>query len=217
MSMIIVHGIPGSPYVRTVLLACEEKGAPYRLRSMKFGEPKLPEHLARQPFGRMPTIEHGDFKLYETAAIIRYIDQAFDGAALTAPDIRAHARMTQVMNIVDWYVMPSISRAVVFNRVIAPRFGMPLNESEVSAGLPMAQVCVNALTDLLGEHPYFGGKTISLADLMVFPHLDYFPQSPEGQEMLFGTSLSTWLARMNERASAINTGWDRLLQLESAA
>ena len=217
MSKIIVYGIPGSPYVRVPLLACEEKGAAYRLQPMQFGDTKSPEHLARQPFGRIPAIEHDDFKLYEAAAIIRYIDQAFDGPRLTPTDIRAQARMNQVMNIVDWYVMPSISSGIVFNRVIKPRFDMPVNEEQVSAGLPMARTCVKTLAELLGEQPYFGGETISLADLMAFPHMDFFPQTPEGQEMLGPTRLPAWLERMNQRPSVKNTCWNRLLELSAAA
>ena len=106
---IIIHGIPGSPYVRKPLLVCEEKGAPYRLAGMAFGTGanKTPEYLAMNPFGRLPTIEHGDFVLYEAQAIARYIDQVFDGPSLTPAEPRAQARMNQVMNIVDWYVMPS--------------------------------------------------------------------------------------------------------------
>ena len=48
---IIVHGIPGSPYVRKPLIVCEEKGAPYRLVPMAFGSgaQKSPEYLALNP------------------------------------------------------------------------------------------------------------------------------------------------------------------------
>jgi glutathione S-transferase len=178
MSTIIVHGIPGSPYVRIPLLACEEKGVTYRLAAMQLGESKSAEHLARHPFGRIPAIEHGEFKLYEAAAIIRYIDQAFDGPSLTPTDVWAQARMNQVMNIVDWYVMPSISAGLTFNRVIRPQFGMEVEEHEVTAALPLAS---------------------------------------EGREMLSGTPLPEWLERMNERPSAKNTSWNRLLEVQAAA
>src|SRR5512138_2005115 len=101
MSEVIVYGIPGSPYVRMPLLACEEKGAPYRIEAMTFGTTKSPEHLARHPFGRIPAVEHDGFRLYESQAIIRYIDQVFAGPSLTPADPRSQARMNQVMGIVD--------------------------------------------------------------------------------------------------------------------
>ena len=217
MSTIIVHGIPGSPYVRLPLLACEEKGVTYRLAAMQLGESKSAGHLARHPFGRIPAIEHGEFKLYEAAAIIRYIDQAFDGPSLTPTDVRAQARMNQVMNIVDWYVMPSISVGLTFNRVIRPQFGMEVKEDEVAAALPLARTCVTTLAGLIGENRYFGGGGPNLADLMVFAHLDFVPLAPEGREMLSGTPLPEWLERMNERSSAKNTSWNRLLEVQAAA
>ena len=217
MSTIIVHGIPGSPYVRIPLLACEEKGVSYRLAPMGFGDAKSPEHLRRQPFGRIPAIEHGDFKLYEVSAIIRYIDQAFPGPALTPADPEAQARMNQVINIVDWYVMPSISVGIGFNRVVRPKFGMTVVEAEVAAALPMARTCVAALEDILRSKPFFSGESLSLADLMAFSHLDFFAQSPEGRELLANSPLSGWLERMSRRPSAANTTWERLEQGAKAA
>jgi glutathione S-transferase len=209
---IIVHGIPGSPYVRKPLLVCEEKGAPYRLAAMAFGTGahKQPEHLARHPFGRLPAIEHGDFKLYEAQAICRYIDRAFDGPSLTPAEPRAAARMDQVLNIVDWYVMPSISGGIGFNRVIKPRFGMPVDEDAVASAVPLARTCVAALEDILGGQSWFAGGSISLADLCVYAHFEFFAETPEGAEMLAGSPLLGWMERMAARPSVRNTSWDRL-------
>jgi len=206
MSTIVIHGVPGSPYVRMPLLACEEKGVAWRLAPMGMGDAKTPEHLKRHPFGRMPAIEHGDFKLYETQAIIRYIDQAFEGPSLTPADPRAQARMNQVMNIIDWYVMPSISSGIVFNRVIKPMFGMPVDEAAVAAAVPLAGTCVSALTDILGDKPYFGGDAVSLADIAAVAHLDFMAAAPETAALLAKSpTLATWLGRMTSRPSAQRT------------
>ena len=67
---------------------------PWRLQPLTFGQQQSPEHLARHPFGRIPAIEHGDFKLYECQAILRYIDAAFDGPSLTPREPKAMARMS---------------------------------------------------------------------------------------------------------------------------
>jgi glutathione S-transferase len=211
---IIVHGIPGSPYVRKPLLVCEEKGAPYRLAAMAFGTGahKTPEYLARNPFGRIPTIEHGDFVLYEAQAIGRYIDQVFDGPSLTPADPRAQARMNQVMNIVDWYVMPSISAGIGFNRVVKPKFGMTPDEDAVAAALPLARTCVAALEDILAGQPYFAGDAVSLADLFAYGHFEFVGQTPEGADLLAGSPLLGWIERMAERPSVKNTTWERLAE-----
>ncbi|MDB5419247.1 MAG: putative glutathione S-transferase [Phenylobacterium sp.] len=217
MSEVIIHGIPGSAYVRMPLLVCEEKGAPYRLAAMEFGSTQSPEHLARQPFGRIPAIEHGDFRLYEVQAILRYIDQVFDGPSLTPADPRAQARMNQVMNIMDWYVMPSISVGIGFNRVIKPILGLPVDEAAVAAAGPQAKVCVAALEDILADKPYFAGAAVSLADLMAVSHLDVFAETPEGAEIMAGSPLLAWLDRMAERPSVRKTAMRKLMNLPEPA
>jgi glutathione S-transferase len=217
MSTIIVHGIPGSPYVRMPLLACEEKGVAWRLAPMSFGgSTKAPEHLARHPFGRIPAIEHDDFKLYEAQAIIRYIDQAFDGPSLMPADPRKQARMNQVMNIVDWYVMPSISAGIGFNRLIKPKFGMEPDEAKITESLPQARTCVTALEDVLGGNAFFAGEAVSLGDLAAIAHLELFGQTPEGADMLAGSPLLGWMERMSERPSVKNTTWERVNEAVAA-
>ena len=63
MNDIIVHSIPGSPYGRAVLIALEEKKARYRFAAVAPGTLRTPEHLARHPFGLIPVVEIGDFRL----------------------------------------------------------------------------------------------------------------------------------------------------------
>ena len=101
MTDFVVHSIPGSPFGRAVLAALEEKGAPYRLVAIAPGTLRAPEHAARHPFGRIPVVDHGDFSLYETQAILRYIDRIVPRPALTPAEPRAAARMDQLMNIND--------------------------------------------------------------------------------------------------------------------
>jgi glutathione S-transferase len=220
MSTIIVHGIPGSPYVRMPLLACEEKGVPYTLKAMEFGAGthKTPEYLKTlHPFGRIPAIEHGDFRLYEASAIIRYIDRAFPGPALAPTDPKAAARMDQVMNIVDWYVMPSIGSKIGFNRVVKPIFGMPVDEAAVAEAVPEAKVCVAALEDILASKPYFAGDQVSLADLAAVGFLELLPQTPEGADIMAGSPLLGWLERMAERPSVRKTTMHKMMNLPEPA
>ena len=217
MSTIVIYGIPGSPYVRMPMLACEEKGVPWRLERLAMGEQKAPEHLKRQPFGRIPAIEHDGFWLYEDQAILRYIDAAFEGPRLTPLEPKAMARMSQVMNIIDWYVMPSLSSGIGFNRIVAPHFGIPVNEEAVKAAIPLGRTCVKALEEILGSNRYFAGDELSLADLAAVAHLDLVPASPEGAELIAGSPLLAWLDRMNERPSVQKTTMQRMFAEAEAA
>src|SRR6202035_4063377 len=96
MSEFIVHSIPGSPFGRAVLTTLEEKGASWRLSPVAPGTFRSPEHLARHPFGRVPVLEHNGFSLYETQAILRYLDRVLPAPALTPADPKRIARMDQV-------------------------------------------------------------------------------------------------------------------------
>ena len=213
---IVIHTVPGSPFARMAMLACEEKGVPWRLEGLAMGEHKQPGYLARQPFGRIPAIEHDGFRLYECQAILRYIDRVFDGPSLTPADPKAAARMDQVMNIMDWYVMPSLTSGIGFNRIVAPIFGMPVNEDAVKAAIPLAQTSLRALEDILGSSRYFAGDEISLADLSAIAHLEMAPASPEGAQLIAGSPLLGWLERMAERPSVANTGMQKMMGLQTA-
>lgn len=106
MSGITVYGIPGSPFLRGVEIALKEKDVCYHLQVIAPGEHKQPEHLARHPFGRVPAFEHDGFALYESQAIIRYLDESFPNPPLTPGNARQRARGNQVIGIIECYFFP---------------------------------------------------------------------------------------------------------------
>ncbi|MDB5431132.1 MAG: glutathione S-transferase [Caulobacter sp.] len=199
---VIVHGVAGSPYVRAVLLGFEEKGVAWRLAAMGPGASQTPAHLARMPFGRLPAIEHGDFSLYESQAILRWTDAAFEGPSLRPTDPRQAARVDQLMGINDWYVFRSWASPIGFERIVKPMFlGLPTDETAIGPALPLARTCVATLDALLGDQTFMTGDDLTLADLMLAPQAEFFAATPEGQSMLPGTRLPAWLARMQSRPS----------------
>jgi glutathione S-transferase len=218
MASMIVHGIPGSPYVRAALLTLEEKGADYELAAMAPGTLKQQPHLSRHPFGRIPAFEHDGWMLYETRAIMRYVDAVVPGPRLQPEEPRAAARMDQLMNITDWYLMPQVSATITFNRVVAPRFNRPVDEEKVAQSIPNARICVGEISRLLDGHRWMAGDEISLADLLLAAHLSMFAQAPEGAQILQAhENLSEWLTRIEARPSMKATTWDRLLERVAAA
>jgi glutathione S-transferase len=211
MAEIVAYGIVGSPYLRAALLGFEEKGVPYKVVPLAPPETKAPAHLARQPFGRVPAVTHGDFALYETQAILRYTDTVFPGIALRPIDPRTTARMDQMVGIVDWYFFREIGVTIVFNRVVAPAFGMPCNEAAIEAAIPKAKICLAALDGFIGDGPYVVGDQLTIADLMLAPQMDMLGVTPEAADLLAPhPNLKAWLGRMQERPSMQNTTWERL-------
>ncbi|HLY46013.1 MAG TPA: glutathione S-transferase family protein [Stellaceae bacterium] len=202
MARPIVYGPAGSTYVWSARLALAEKGVAHELVEIGFGAHQQEPHLSRHPFAKVPAFEHDGFALYETQAILRYIDEGFPSAPLQPTDLHQFARMNQIIGIVDAYAWRAIAAGIIFNRVLAPRLGLPADEKAVERALPQARLCLSEIARLQGEQPFLAGERISLADLMVVPLLYYFARQPEGAAALAEhSSLRAWLARMEERQS----------------
>jgi glutathione S-transferase len=219
MSEFTVHSIPGSPFGRAVLATLEEKGASCRFSSVAPGTLRSPEHLARHPFGRVPVLEHDGFLLYETQAILRYLDRVLPTPSLTPADPRRAARMDQVMNVNDWYLFQGVGNVIGFHRVVGPRvMGLKPDEAAIEAAMPKARAVFAELARLLGEQPYFAGETLTLADLLVAPQIGFLTQTPEWS--VLGAphpNLVGWLARMEARPSLKATTWERVSEMAKAA
>jgi glutathione S-transferase len=219
MNDIVIHSVPGSPYGRAALVALEEKGVRYRVAPVAPATLRSPQHLARHPFGRIPVMEHGEFKVYECQAILRYIDRMFPGAALTPVDVRAAARMDQLMNVNDWYLFQGVGTVIPFQRIVRPRvLGLAPDESAIEAVMPKAHQVFEALSLELGEAPYFAGRDFTLADVMLAPQLDFFQATPEWQPLTAKhANLCDWLRRMQARPSMQATTWERVSVMAQVA
>jgi len=219
MSEFTVHSIPGSPFGRAVLATLEEKGASWRLSPVAPGTFRSPEHLARHPFGRVPVLEHNGYSLYETQAILRYLDRVLPTPALTPADPKRAARMDQAMNVNDWYLFQGVGNVIGFHRVVGPRvMGLKPDEAAIEAVMPKARTVFQELARLLGEQPYFAGEAVSLADLLVAPQIEFFTHTPEWAVLgVPHANLVAWLARMEARPSLKATTWERVSEMAMAA
>jgi glutathione S-transferase len=194
----------------------EEKSAPYRIAPVAPGSHKSPEHLARHPFGRVPVLEHDGFVLYETAAILRYLDRVLPDPRLTPADARRAARMDQLMSINDWYLFQGVANVIIFHRVFAPR--LAADEAAIAEAMPKARAVFGELARLLGDQPYLTGDSLSLADLIVASHVTFFTMTPEWAELGAPLhNLAAWLARMEARSSMQATTWERVNEMAKAA
>ncbi len=204
----IIYGPAYSTYVRSVRLALEEKGAAYALEEVNILEDahKTPEHLARHPFAKVPAFEHDGFALYETVAILRYVDETFDGPSLQPGDARGRARMEQVLSILNAYAYSACIASCFIQRVVVPLTGGTTDEAVIAEAVPQARTSVEALEALIDGSDYLAGAGLSLADLHLVPVYDYFSQTPEGEAALQGTpNLRRWWDGMSRRPSVEKT------------
>jgi glutathione S-transferase len=219
MSDFIVHSIPGSPFGRAVMATLVEKGARYRLAPVMPGTLKSPAHLALHPFGRIPVLEHDGFRLYETQAILRYLDRVLPEPPLMPADPRRAARMDQVLNVCDWYLFQGCGSVIGFQRVVGPKLmGLQPDEAAIDAAMPRARAVFAELARLLDTQPFFAGEALSLADLHIMPQLDFFTLTPEWAELgAPHQNLVGWLQRMQARPSFAATTWERVADMAKAA
>ena len=219
MSVFTIHTVPGSPFARAVLATLEEKQAPYRVVPVAPGTLKSEAHLAWHPFGRIPVLDHKGFRLYETQAILRYLDRVLPAPNLSPADAQAAARMDQIMNVNDWYLFQGVATVIVFQRIVGPKLmGLTPDEAAIAAAMPKARVVIGELSRLLGDQVYLAGDSISLADLHVAPQLDLLAMTPEWNELSANAgNLTGWLGRMGTRASMTATTWERVAEMARAA
>src|ERR1700688_446614 len=160
MARPIVYGPAGSTHVWSTRLALAEKGVTHELVDTGFSGHREEPHRSRHPFGRVPAFEHDGFKLYETQAILRYLDRVLPQPSLTPSDPRRAARMDQVMNINDWYLFHGVANVIVFHRVIGPQLmGLKPDEAAIEGAMPKARTVFTELARLLGEQTFFAGET----------------------------------------------------------
>jgi glutathione S-transferase len=183
---VIVFGARYSVYVRAVLMALETKGVAYRLEPIDIFSPDADRAAYRKlhPFLRIPAFRHGDFVLYEAAAINRYVDDAFMGPALQPMAAENRARMTQIMSMTDAYAYRPLVWDVYVERVSNPHEGKPSDETLIAAALPKARIYMEALSHLMGHQNFLADEFPTLADFHAAPVFGYFLETDEGRRLL---------------------------------
>lgn len=202
MSVPTLFGASYSVYTRSCRLALIEKGVDHRFEEVHVFGPggAPPEHLARQPFGKVPAFEHDGFALFETGAILRYVDEAFPGPALQPRDAKARARMNQAISVCDSYLYGHGVWGIFVERVAKPKRGEAADEDKVAASLPKAAACHAVLAEILGDQDFLCGNALSLADLHAAPMLACMMMTDEGRSLMAAhPKLAQWWLRMGAR------------------
>jgi glutathione S-transferase len=202
-----LHGLARSVYTRIARLALEEKGVPYTLHEVEiFGPDGVPaSHRERHPFGRIPVFEHGAFRLYETGAIARYVDEAFEGPPLQPAEPARRARLNQITSVLDAYAYRPLVWGVVLARMRPPS-GQPPDEARIADALAASSRALDALAALVSCTPWLLGADLTLADLHAYPMLACFVYVPEGAALLARyPALQRWLQSMQQRPSVQRT------------
>ncbi len=198
----VLHGYRYSVYAWIARLVLREKGVEHGWHEVDPFASSVPDqYRALHPFGRVPLLVHGDFVLYETCAIARYVDEAFEGPVLQPAGARERARMQQIVSVVDSYAYQPMVRQVYSHAVFRPRVGRPADPAEVIAGIAASRTVLGALERLIAP-PESPRWSPTLADLHLAPMMGYFTDAAEGRALLATyPCLATWFAAMASRAA----------------
>ncbi len=207
MSKPTLYGPAYSTYTRSVRLALEEKGVDYDLVEVDIFQESMPaEQVERHPFAKVPAFEHDGFELYEVTAILRYIDDEFDGPSLQPENAKQRARMNQIFGIIDSYTYPCTVVQLVIQRIVMPMIGEQIDEAAIAEAMPEIEKCMVTIAGLRADAKFLVSDRVTLADIHLAPIFDYFQSTPDSDPILQNIpGLSSWWSAMSERESIQKT------------
>ena len=203
MAELQIIGAPQSNFVWACRIAAAEKGVPYQLMP---AFPHTPEVDAIHPFGKIPTMRHGDTLLFESRAILFYIDQAFDGPPLAPRDPVGGALVEQWISIVNTTIDPVLLRQYGLAYFFPGTPDGSPNRGAIEAVVPKLEPHFAVLDRAVAKTGYLVGKALTLADMNLLPILYYMSRLPESSEILGRTAhLKGYVDRLLVRKSIADT------------
>lgn len=191
-------GAAQSTFVRTVRIACEEKGIAYRLTPAK---PHSPEVNAIHPLGKIPAMRDGHFQLFESKAIATYIDRAFPGPKLFPDDAMLCAQIEQWVSVANTAILPAFVAYLRSNYFPNTADGQP-DRVAIEKVLPEVEAHIALLNKAVSDTGHLAGSSFTYADMTLLPALAYLRELPEsGKILASATELTRYFAPHSERAS----------------
>jgi glutathione S-transferase len=192
-----IFGHPMSTCTRKVLMTLAETNTPYEIEVVEFakGEHKQPAHLARQPFGQVPAMKDGDFELYESRAMCRYINEKVGGKLVPA-DLHDRARMEQWISVeTSDFTGPTMK--FVFHHI----FHREQTPAALEAAGEQLTTALTVLDKQLAQHPFLAGSTFSLADICYMPYIEYAMGTPAKDLFAKHPHVVAWWNKVSEMPS----------------
>ena len=197
MSKMTLWGFDGSTYVRTVkMLLAEKKFTDFEQVPLNVlsGEPKLAEHLARHPFGKVPVLDHDGARILETSAIVRYLNDVLPGKSLIPATPKDRARMDMIVGLVDSYGYGALVGGIAAYHLF-PDFVGGKNEAMRQSGIANARKVIELAMKAKGSSDFIAGE-LSLADLFLAPIVFYVSLTPDMAGLLEVPGLADWWTRV---------------------
>lgn len=173
MAEVKLYGIPLSTPFRAVEIFLKLLNISYEVISTNplKGETRTPEFLAINPLGQIPTIQHGDFALGESHAILVYLHTTHSGSPHYYPsDPKQHALVDQYLH---WHHEGARKVSYLgFGLIFAPLKNIQLPSTYVQEQRDNVTKAFTTMERWLTAHQYLAGEEITLADVTAFPEVD---------------------------------------------
>jgi glutathione S-transferase len=166
-----LYQFPFSPSCQKVIAVAHEVGVPLELATVEIfkGEARTPEMLAKNPNGKLPILEDGDFVLWESTAMIAYIAAKAGRADLAPTTPRERAEVDRWTLWEGAHFGPAI-RKVAFQRIVKQLAGLGApDEALVKAGTDEFATFARVLEQSLGTKEYVCGR-LTIADFALAPY-----------------------------------------------
>jgi glutathione S-transferase len=204
-----LYYLSGSPYAWRVWLALEYKGIPYELKTMSYdtGDFKRPDFLALNPRHRVPVIVDDGFALYESAAIVEYLeDKQPDEPRLFSADLRSKAVQRRMVREADQYFAPALEE-LVDALLFTPKERW--SEERIAAARTAIKEEL-AIWEGVIAGDYLAGP-LSAADFTLFPQIALVRRMDQRKPGLWtanllGPQMNAWMRRV-EAQPYVQTTW----------
>ena len=198
--MLKIHHHPFSTYSRRVRIALIEKNIPAELIEvdMVSRAHRAPAYLALNPYGRVPTLEEDGFLLYESTAILDYLEATHPTPPLVPADARNRALVSMHMKLCDL----QLSRQTGI--IIFPKRFLPKDRwDEAAMGQAKKEIDkhLEILERQLQGKEYLVADRYTLAEVCYTPFVHFFPL----MEITPPPAVAAWTAHLLSRPSAQQT------------
>lgn len=162
--MLKIWGRKTSSNVQKVLWCCSELGLPYDRIDLggPFGGNNDPQYLAKNPNGRVPTVEDGDLVIWESNTICRYLATMHGGERLYPKDPAAR---THVERWMDWQLASAAAPMGTLLQQLVRAKPEARDAAAIEAARRQALAAWTIADGALANRPYLAGNALTLAEI----------------------------------------------------
>lgn len=195
--MVTIYGNDLSLFSNKVKLGANATGNEYEFQNIDVlaGDLKKSEYLEINPTGKIPALKDGEFTLFDSSSIIRYLADK-QNSALYPKDLQSRYLVDKWIEFSSIHIGDSIVK-VLFNRKFAPLMEIPVNEQSIEDGLNLYKRFVAVVDDQLSKNQYLAGDFLSLADITLLAILD--PSEAAGHDITSYSHVVKWRNALKQK------------------